>query len=398
MNVSERVYRAVPVSAVLLFLAIAFQMLNLPRTPFFGFAVGGAFLTLLAFGGRRREVLFACAASPVLYWTYSGLGGQFDDSAIALLEVPLAFVGLASSFVLGWRAIRHSEALGQFLVAVSFPASTIVIGLLLCILTPIEPRVYDLFLYRFDNAFGFQASSAVAHWVEAVPALRLICILVYRSLPLAQMAVVVAHIKRKDSPARSLVMFATAGIVGCALYHLLPAVGPIHAFGLQASPIARDSAALTTIAFRNPAPRNCVPSLHFAWAILILCNISPRNRTAFAAGCVFLGLTALATLGLGEHYLVDLIVAVPFAACIHSACTRQWTRAMLLGTATLLWTLCLRFGMALIAPNPKLVWSATVLTFVISYVPLGVLSRWPRLQNTDGALGRNNSFELQPGR
>ncbi len=57
------------------------------------------------------------------------------------------------------------------------------------------------------------------------------------------------------------------------------------------------------------APRNAMPSLHMTWALLALWY-SPRRL--LWASAVSVRLTALATVGLGEHYLIDLAAAVPF--------------------------------------------------------------------------------------
>ena len=81
-----------------------------------------------------------------------------------------------------------------------------------------------------------------------------------------------------------------AGVLGSLLYLLCPAVGPVWA--------------------QTPgAPRNCMPSMHLTWALLLFCY-SPRWLRPFAA--IFALLTALATLGLGEHYVLALVAALPF--------------------------------------------------------------------------------------
>ena len=66
------------------------------------------------------------------------------------------------------------------------------------------------------------------------------------------------------------------------------------------------------------------------------------------AAAVYVTLTALATLGLGEHYLVDLIVAVPFTLLIEAICAFRRDRKTALGAGavglalTLSWLLLLR--------------------------------------------------------
>jgi hypothetical protein len=104
-----------------------------------------------------------------------------------------------------------------------------------------------------------------------------------------------------------------------------------------------------------------MPSVHFAWALLAavkarrLSGISQMLFTTFAA------LTAFATIALGEHYLIDLVVAVPFTLAIHAACDRDRPslvsrrQAVVFGAvATSLWFLFLRLWTPPSAISPGL--------------------------------------------
>jgi hypothetical protein len=51
-------------------------------------------------------------------------------------------------------------------------------------------------------------------------------------------------------------------------------------------------------------------------------------------GLGFLALTVLAVLGTGEHYLVDLVVALPFATAIGASAARRSRLAILGFTIT----------------------------------------------------------------
>jgi hypothetical protein len=62
-----------------------------------------------------------------------------------------------------------------------------------------------------------------------------------------------------------------------------------------------------------------MPSVHLAWALLAAIEARRLGliwRTIFAA---FTVLTAFATIALGEHYVIDLIVAIPFTFAVHAA-------------------------------------------------------------------------------
>ena len=71
---------------------------------------------------------------------------------------------------------------------------------------------------------------------------------------------------------------------------MFPAVGPFH------------------VGDPN-APRNCVPSMHLTCALFLWTNTRGWLRWVTATFAFF---TALATLATGEHYVFDLVVAVPW--------------------------------------------------------------------------------------
>lgn len=87
-------------------------------------------------------------------------------------------------------------------------------------------------------------------------------------------------------------------------YLIVPASGPQYAFA------GFPSATTHLVAVGVGQCRNCFPSMHVTWALLIALGIRDRRwKWAFA---IFAGLTMLATVAGGEHYFVDVIAAVPF--------------------------------------------------------------------------------------
>ena len=89
-----------------------------------------------------------------------------------------------------------------------------------------------------------------------------------------------------------------------------------------------------------------MPSLHVAWALLVYWLWrSSRWRWIVLA---YLLLTMLATLGGGEHYLVDVVAAFPFALAVWALCGTPWLpeRALTLVSGLLgllLWIAAIRF-------------------------------------------------------
>jgi hypothetical protein len=89
---------------------------------------------------------------------------------------------------------------------------------------------------------------------------------------------------------------------------------------------------------------------------------------------LFLFFTVLATLGTGEHYFIDLIVAFPFALLIESMCAfsmkvtdRHRALAFCVGLAsTLGWFALLRHELHFFWISPILPWSFCVATVLLT--------------------------------
>lgn len=101
-------------------------------------------------------------------------------------------------------------------------------------------------------------------------------------------------VERNHTMRRALLL----GAIFCwFLYILFPAVGPIYySHGETVS-----------------ALRNCFPSMHFTWALLLALNSHSRLRWPL---WVYAGLVGISTIALGQHYVIDLIAALPYTAAI----------------------------------------------------------------------------------
>jgi hypothetical protein len=118
------------------------------------------------------------------------------------------------------------------------------------------------------------------------------------------------------------------------------------------------------------APRNCMPSLHLAGALVIWWNSRLWPRWGRLLAGLFLWATIFSTLALGEHYLVDLVVALPFTLVFQAAWTVSVPLAesvrrkpLWVGTLlTLAWFVLLRYGLRLFLISPAVSWSLILLT------------------------------------
>jgi membrane-associated phospholipid phosphatase len=94
-------------------------------------------------------------------------------------------------------------------------------------------------------------------------------------------------------------------------YLWLRVCGPQYAFSQfprSAGPV------VAHLILLNAAP-NGFPSVHTSTALLILL-LAWRWRGGIALGSVYLGLIVMSTLASGQHYLFDLLAAVPYAFAV----------------------------------------------------------------------------------
>jgi hypothetical protein len=113
-----------------------------------------------------------------------------------------------------------------------------------------------------------------------------------------------------------------------------------------------------------------MPSLHMTWVFLAWWysrGLSVWERSIAMAFVVF---TAFATMGTGEHYAIDLMVAFPFAVFLKGLCAlglrwndRSRVAATLYGLAlTLVWIGALRFAPKVFWISSALPWTCCILT------------------------------------
>ncbi|MYR59542.1 inositol phosphorylceramide synthase, partial [Streptomyces sp. SID625] len=129
------------------------------------------------------------------------------------------------------------------------------------------------------------------------------------------------------------------GLVGPAIYMIFPVVGPVFAYGPDGGHWATADLWPDTLAplgtphampFDEITPRNCMPSLHTAWATTLFIHSRKGSRAMRWAGTFWLVATLTATLGFGYHYGADLVAGVVFALTIEAtmrSLARGWDRS-----------------------------------------------------------------------
>jgi len=357
---------------------LAAHSINLAE-PFLPLAIAGGFIFYFRSSPRVPELvawIFLSAGFTALVhfprennWTNTGSG-------------VLAMFGLGAFCMLGLRWLWSAPLARRRAYAMFAPGAAAVFFVFsaqraLNLGSLLYPKTFDLYLFVVDGSLGFQPSFLMGRAMSASVLLKIPAALAYISLPFVMALVYALHLpKGTERPSWDIVtLFLLAGIGGWVLYNLVPATGPGYIFGRDfpwhSLPYAvLPKLALERIPVPTDVPRNAMPSLHMAWAVLLFWNTKGFSRAIRIFMFVFLLLTMVAAIGVGEHYFVDLVAGLPFALFVQAVVwpgekpafsQRAITAATGLGL-TLAWMLLVRFGAQWMLISPILPWALIVAT------------------------------------
>jgi len=298
-------------------------------------------------------VLVLVSLISMLYWL-AGVG------AASWVGAPFLMAG----GILGIACIGAATLSGEtrsILLTAALPFGMVISAIFLKVMVPLHPTTLDQHLYLFDQTLGGAPSFWMGRLLANSTFLRNCAFITYVTIPIAP--AVASFFEKKSGPKGILVQFLTLGVLGSFAINLLPAAGPKFAFPSSFpffdSPVSLSSATPMLLPI---APRNAMPSLHMAWALLLFWNSrrwSGKIRTIFALLAV---LTAIATLGLGEHYVIDLVVAFPFTLIISAAFARKFAMSAVGAVTVGIWIVLLRTGALIAHPISLLNWLLVIAT------------------------------------
>jgi len=225
------------------------------------------------------------------------------------------------------------------------------------------PLKFDCHLYLIDKALGGSPAFPAGRLVRGAP--WVILRFIYDSLPAVTVVWYWMNLKRQNGRV-AFTAFAVNLLIGSCLYLIVPACGPAFAFENR-FPLDPVGVSAQLIAV-NASP-NAIPSLHVSSAILLVV-LAGRHAVVRFIAWVYLAGTAAATMVLGEHYLIDLVVAVPFAcfaALIAQGQTRRALGNLALATA---WLVSIRWATPLIIAHPNTLRAGVAATISIALVVL----------------------------
>ena len=314
---------------------------------------------------KQRELLSASLLGACL-GVYLGLHGNVVHRVLEALSycgagaIPTVWL---MPFLSGRSDLR---LLGKLLFPPSF-------GLLTALLLKFCSHgvTYDHFLYAFDGSLGFQPSFWAGRMITLTPWISTFTSALYDGLPLFLVTAYLIEERRSAKLGyRVFVLMLLVGLCGAACFVLFPAVGAYWIFSksFPIHPPALSTVSLLLTMIEAVVPRNCMPSLHTAWAIVALWAAGKCSLPRRMAMRGLLMIMLLQTLV--YHYLADMIVAVPFTLTLYaiSQAAVPWSAQQRRGAfgfgilSVVIWLVSLRWGSNLFLISPLVPWSAMLLT------------------------------------
>jgi hypothetical protein len=357
-------------AAMLLLLAGVEIYFGLGNYSYLSFAFAGSFLTHIRMVPDRRSWVTAAGVGILYGALYAALG-----KPVYWLDCA-GFAGVGSVAVLGLTALwsgdgfRSPEVSSALKLAVAFPVFLMYSGFALALTLSSHPKTLDLYLYQFESRLGFQPSFVAGTWFHSWGLLRTLAYIGYETLPLSMAYAIVTERRLNRRPKADLfTAFVGAAVAGLVIYNVFPATGPRHIFG-DRFPFSPPAAPIPAPIFNASAPRNAMPSIHLAMALLIFWHSRPWSWPPRIFAGALLIVTVLATLGFGEHYLIDLVVAVPLALSIEAIATRDspanhQSRMISIAAGSVLvaaWLCYLRLAPPALYPSTAVAWCAIAVT------------------------------------
>ena len=349
------------------------------------YLIGGitlhSFLMKLFSPTDKREIGFILLVGTVFSILYFSIKGTSGLPYWYLLSIPEAGLGVTSFCVILYKSfssdIKADDNRSLLIGSICVYLIALNVECYLQLTSAVHPIVYDPSALKFDLSLGADFSSYMAVLIDSNPLLHKLVSASYSFVPYGFSILYGLYVTAPEkAPANILKVIFTSMFFAFSFYHITPAAGPIHAFSyLFPLHMPSEEALKVGAGYILPAPRNAIPSMHFGWTFIMwLISLNYKRVVRLAFGLLLI-LNIMATLGLGEHYLVDLITAIPFMLFVFAISRKplieddqRRVHAFITGfVLTVLWCVYIRTGHEIFSAVPGMSWLLVVATIFISY-------------------------------
>ena len=259
---------------------------------------GGSAATMLA------VVLWAIGVAAVLLWGCLALRGLFDRKGLRLTIAERLYV-------------KEFFFLTVLSCALGSATNTV-----LRLFAVLFPQTMDLDLYRIDLAYhGFADALFVGFDLHWSPVVKTVVMTVYNLLSIVLLFLLAPTLREgRMAQLHALRFMLVPFLLASVLYAFNPVAGPPAFAGRFPYDMAWIAPLDYGTDFVPPSFRNGMPSMHFTGAMLmVLIAAALTRKIYFYTTALFAAITFIATMAIGEHYLIDLIVAAPYCIALGTA-------------------------------------------------------------------------------
>lgn len=198
------------------------------------------------------------------------------------------------------------------------------------------PFVYDPVLYRIDSVLGFVWFYHIADILRGDASLYQFVLVLYKYNLVFALPAIFSETFNTRAPAVALALqLLVSSFLVFPLFCITPALAPAFYFGAAFPDALPTATSMEMHAVTAPITsiRNTFPSLHATWAILIFLALRDAPVWHRILAGAYLLATFVATIGFGEHYVVDWVGALSVVLAARALCA--FPRAIKLSAAAL---------------------------------------------------------------
>jgi hypothetical protein len=354
---------------------VAYLLVLVPPRAFVAASFAACPLVQLGSRPRRSEWYATAALGAALALGYTWLHelSASDWFAVVVIGIGSGSIIVVAVKLLSTRAAERPQVVRR-VAAVSAMPVLLIFGILgLLVVDSTTPLTFDATLTAVDRTLGMDPSFALGRAFASDPRVGWLGQRAYDALAVGIGAVCAAVWRRhgQHRAERMLLALLYACVIAGVCYAILPAAGPVFQWGSRfpfdppSDPLPLGAGALAHNGFRN-----AIPSVHMAAAeVVVIASLSLIVPWQFVGALAALS-TVAATLGTGQHYLVDLVAAAPLTAASMAIATggrRHWKIATinLIGLAA--WIAVLRWMPELLLSRPTLTWVVVAVLVALSW-------------------------------
>lgn len=273
------------------------------------------------FGRGRMLVVTGLLGALCETWMFQHRPEPIWMFRVSKIGAAFGLIGLGCLLVEFLKPDNRKQYGGEFWQIALIPLGLICSAYLLSTVPGAAGVSYDLYLHAADMTLGVSAAALARVFVLDHHFWMLVFDTVYLYLSLVMGLTQLLCLARPGKMwINPVILFTIQGFFAGIFFTLMPAVGSASLFLERFPRHLPVNVQPVLIPLTSQAALNCLPSMHFSWALGITILLWPFGPKFRAASLVFLLLTAASIFACGNHYIMDLLLAPAFTVALCLGC------------------------------------------------------------------------------